>query len=74
MGILEHLVSISEEFVWQARQRALEQRRVLELLELQGNTEAARRAEAVLATLERAYRVALYRLKADCVVRDDQTH
>ena len=73
MGILDHLVSISEVLVWQARQRAHDQRRTLKLLELQGDTEATRRAEAVLATVEHAYRVALYRLKTDCAVRDDQT-
>jgi len=68
MGILDHLVTISEEFVWQARRRVLDQRRTLELLELQRDTEAVRRAQVVLATLEKAYWVALYRLKGDCAV------
>ena len=42
VSILDHLVSISEELVWQARRRVL-QRRTLELLELQEDTEAVRR-------------------------------
>jgi len=65
MGILDCLVSISEEFAWQARLQVLDQRRVLELLERQGDKEAVRRAQVMLATLERAYGVALDRLNAD---------
>jgi hypothetical protein len=65
MGILDYLVSISEEFASQARLRVLDQRRVLELFERQGDKEAVRRAQAMLATLERAYGVALDRLNAD---------
>lgn len=68
MGVLDYLVSVSEEFVSQARQRVLEQRRALELLELQEDTEAVLRARMMLLTLERAYRVALYRLNADRAV------
>jgi hypothetical protein len=68
MGILDYLVSVSEEVVSQARQRVLDQRRALELLELQGDAEAALRAQMVLLTLEQAYRIALYRLKADRAV------
>ena len=70
MGILDQLVSISEEFVWQARHRVLDQRRMLELIELKGDTEAVRRAQAVLATLERVNRVALYRLNAERAVSE----
>ena len=65
MGILDYLVSISEEFASQARLRVLDQRRVLELFERQGDKEAVRRAQVMLATLERAYGVALDRLNAD---------
>ena len=65
MGILDCLVSISEEFAWQARLRVLDQRRTLELFERQGDEEAVRRAQVMLATLERAYGVALDRLNAD---------
>jgi hypothetical protein len=65
MGILDYLVSISEEFASQARLRVLDQRRVLELFERQRDKEAVRRAHVMLATLERAYRVALDRLNAN---------
>jgi hypothetical protein len=65
MGILDCLVSISEEFAWQARLRVLDQRRLLEVLERQGDKEAVHQAQVMLATLERAYEVALDRLNAD---------
>jgi hypothetical protein len=65
MGILDYLVFISEEFASKARLRVLDQRRLLELFERQGDKEAVRRAQAMLATLDRAYRVALDRLNAD---------
>jgi hypothetical protein len=65
MGILDYLVSISEEFAWQARLRVLDQRRILEIFERQGDKEAVFRAQVILAALERAYGVALDRLNAD---------
>jgi hypothetical protein len=68
MGILSRLVSVSEEFASQARQRVLDQRRALELLELQGDADAVRRAQMVLLNLEQAYRVALYQLRAERAV------
>jgi hypothetical protein len=68
MGILNDLVSMSEELASQARERVWKQRRALELLELRGNAEAVRRAQMVLLTLEQAYRIALYRLRADRAV------
>jgi hypothetical protein len=68
MGILDYLVSISEEFASQARLRVADQRRMLELLDRQGDKEAVHRAQVVLATLERAYGVALDRLNADRAV------
>jgi hypothetical protein len=68
MGILSRLVSVSEEIAGQARQRVLDQRRALELLELRGDAAAVRRARMVLLNLEQAYRVALYRLRADRAV------
>ena len=68
MGILDYLVSLSEEFAWQAWLQVVEQRRVLELLKRQADTEAVRQAQVMLATLERVYGVALYRLNADRAV------
>ena len=68
MGILDHLVSVSEEFASQARLHVLDQRRALELLELQGDAEAIHRAQMLLLNLEQAYRIALYRLNADRAV------
>ena len=68
MGILDYLVSISEEFASQARLRVLDQRRMLDLFEQQGDKEAVRRAQVMLATLERAYGVALDRLNTDRAV------
>jgi hypothetical protein len=68
MGILDQLVSVSEKLVRQARLRVVDQQRIVAILELQRDTEAVARAEMVLVTLERAYRVALYRLKADRAV------
>src|ERR1051326_2707548 len=65
MGILDYLVSISEEFASQARLRVLDQRRILEIFERQGDKEAVFRAQVILAALERAYGVALDRLNAD---------
>ena len=49
--------------MWQARRRVLDQRRTLELLELQEDAETVQGAEMVLATLERAHRIALDRLR-----------
>ena len=68
MGILDYLVSLSEEFAWQAWLQVVEQRRMLELLKRRADTEAVRRAQVLLATLERAYGVALDRLNADRAV------
>jgi hypothetical protein len=68
MGILDQLVSVSEKLVRQARLRVVDQQRIVAILELQRDTEAVARAEMVLVTLERAYRVALYRPKADRAV------
>ena len=68
MGILDYLVSLSEEFAWQAWLQVVEQRRVLELLKRQADTEAVRQAQVMLATLERVYGVALYRLNGDRAV------
>ncbi len=68
MGILDYLVSLSEEFAWQAWLQVVEQRRMLELLKRQADTEAVRLAQVVLLTLEEAYRVALDRLNADRAV------
>jgi hypothetical protein len=62
------LGSLSEEFAWQAWLQVVEQRRMLELLKRQADTEAVRRAQVMLATLERAYGVALDRLNADRAV------
>jgi hypothetical protein len=50
MGILDYLVSISEEFAWQARLRVLDQRRILEIFERQRDKEAVFRAQVMLAT------------------------
>jgi len=68
MGILDYLVSLSEEFAWQAWLQVVEQRRVLELLKRQADTEAVRQAQVMLATLERVYGVALHRLNGDRAV------
>jgi len=71
MGILDYLVSLSEEFAWQAWLQVVEQRRMLELLKRQADTEAVRQAQVMLATLERVYGVALYRLNGDREFRVD---
>ena|SRR5436190_17043947 len=68
MGILDYLVSLSEEYARQMWQRVLDQRRTLERLELEGDSATVHRARLVLLTLEQAYRVALYRLNVDRAV------
>ena len=68
MGILDYLVSLSEEYARQRWQRVLDQRRTLERLELEGDSAAVHRARLVLLTLKEAYRVALYRLDVDRAV------
>jgi len=68
MGILDYLVSLSEEYARQRWQRVLDQRRTVERLELEGDSAAIHRARLVLVTLEQAYRVALFRLNVDRAV------
>src|SRR6266513_2862681 len=56
MGILDYLVSLSEEYARKMWPRVLDQRRTLERLELEGDSAAVHRARLVLVSLEQAYR------------------
>jgi len=66
--VFDDLVFISEIHARRAREDVARQRATVERLVVIGDQRAVKQAKALQARLEKAYQIALYRLKMDCAL------